>query len=134
MGIRDRGIPYGSNESEDRRMNAIIPTKLTARQVKSIEGEIRKQCVQKTAQYEFLLDCVAIYVLHTEFGFGKERLERFYDLLFDLRQEMQERYEGTDADDIAEYAMFSRLKDDGINMAEMFNKHEHRFVPKVNWR
>jgi hypothetical protein len=113
-------------------MKARIPHKLSTSQVKSMESEIRKQCVKQTQQYECLIDTVSLWVLHTHFGFGAKRLKRFYDAVFTERQAMQERYEGTDSDDMAEFAMYSKLKDRGINVKEMFEAQEkHRFVAKV---
>jgi hypothetical protein len=45
---------------------------------------------------------------------------------------MKERYEGTDSDDMAEFATYSKLKDRGINVKEIFEAQEkHRFVAKV---
>lgn len=114
-------------------MNVIIPEKMTARQARSLDAEIRRQCVAKTRQYEYLLDTVSVYVLHTVFGFGETRLRRFYNALFAERKAMQERYEGSDSDDLAEFAMYCKLKDAGIDFKAMFEEHdnEHRFKAKV---
>ena len=90
-------------------MNVILPEKMTARQARSLDAEIRRQCVAKT------------------------RLRRFYDALFAERKAMQERYEGSDSDDLAEFSMYCKLKDAGIDFKAMFEEHdnEHRFKAKV---
>ena len=113
-------------------MKARIPHKFTNSQKKSMESEIRKQCVEQVEQYEYLIDTVILWVLHTHFGFGAKRLNRFYNAMFAERKAMQERYEGTDSDDMAEFAMYYKLKERGINVKEMFESQEkHRFVAKV---
>lgn len=115
-------------------MKAILQPKMTQSQAKALEREIRRQCVAKTKQYEYLLDTVAIYVLHTHFGFGEQRLRKFYDALFTERRAMQERYQYEDGDDLAEFAMFCKLKDAGIDFKAMFEEHEneHRFKARVS--
>ena len=114
-------------------MNVRLPERMTSRQAKALEGEIRRQCVAKTRQYEYLLDTVAVYVLHTQFGFGEQRLRKFYDALFAERKAMQERYEGSDSDDLAEFAMYWKLKEAGIDFKAMFEEHEneHRFKARL---
>ena len=110
-------------------MNVRIQPQMTRSQAHALEREIRRQCVEKTMRYEYLLDTVAVYVLHTQFGFGAERIKRFYDALFAERKSLQERYQLNPDDDMAEYVMFRRLKDAGIDFEAMFNEHngEHRF-------
>lgn len=117
-------------------MNVKIQPKMSRSQAQALEREIRRQCVEKTRQYEYLLDTVAVYVLHTQFGFGEQRLKRFYDALFTERRAMQERYECEPGDDMAEYAMYCKLRDAGIDFKAMFDEHndEHRFGAKVSRR
>ena len=114
-------------------MNAIIREKMTTRQVRAIEPDVRRMCVEKTRQYELLIDTCILYVLHVlpQTRFGKKRLKRVYDALFTVRKEMQERYQCSVGDDMGDYAMYCKLKDDGIDVEEMFNEHEHRFKAKV---
>ena len=115
-------------------MNVKIQPQMTRSQAHALEREIRRQCVEKTRQYEYLLDTVAIYVLHTQFGFGEQRLRKFYDALFTERQAMQDRYQYEIGDDLAEYAMFCKLRDAGIDFKAMFDEHngEHRFGARLS--
>lgn len=110
-------------------MNVRIQPQMTRSQAHALEREIRRQCVEKTRHYEYMLDTVAVYVLHKHFGFGAERLKRFYDALFTERKAMQERYQCEIGDDMAEYAMYCKLRDAGIDFKAMFEEHneEHRF-------
>ena len=72
-----------------------------------------------------------LYVLHTEFGFGKQRLERFYNMLFEKREAMKAEFGDTDDALIGEYAMRYILKEQGIDVEEMFSRHKSRFIAKV---
>ena len=95
--------------------------KMTSRQRRAALAEIRRQCVENTQKYEIELDSVTLYILHRFFGFGRKRLQRFYDLMFAERQSMQDFFEDDDGDCIAEYAMRSELKKDGIDVEAMYN-------------
>lgn len=94
--------------------------KLTNAQKKAIEAEVRRTAVEETRRYEIELDSVTLWVLHRFFGFGQKRLQRFYDLMFSERKEMQDFFETKD-DCIAECAMRSFLKNDGIDVEKMYN-------------
>lgn len=112
-------------------MKAIVPTKTTVKQKKAMEVEIRRQCVEQTRKYETELDAVMLFVLHTEFGFGKQRLEKFYDKLFSVRREMQERFQMGEDDD---FAIDYFLKQDGIDVQAMYNAQEGKEKFKVRLR
>ena len=114
-------------------MNAIIPRvrQISPQMNRDIKIEARKQCVEQLRQYELELDSVVLYVLHTEFGFGKGRLEKFYDMLFQKREAMKAEFGETDDATMGEYAMRWVLKEQGIDVEEMFSRHKSRFIPVV---
>jgi len=114
-------------------MNALIPRVRVIQEptLRDLKIEARKQCIEQLRQYEMELDSVALYVLHTKFGFGKKRLERFYDMLFEEREAMKAEFGKTDDATIGEYAMRWILKEQGIDVEEMFSRHKSRFIPKV---
>lgn len=99
--------------------------------LKDIKIEARAQCIEQLRQYEMELDSVVLYVLNTEFGFGKGRLERFYHKMFEQRTAMQNEFGETDDSTIGEYAMRWILKEKGIDVEEMFSRHKSRFIAKV---
>ena len=114
-------------------MKAIIPRvkQISNSMMKDIKTEARAQCVEQLRRYEMELDSVVLYVLHTEFGFGKQRLEKFYDMLFEKREAMKAEFGETDDATIGEYAMRWVLKEQGIDVEEMFSRHKSRFIAKV---
>jgi hypothetical protein len=106
--------------------------KLTNAQKKAIEAECRRTAVEATRKYEVELDSVTLWVLHRCFGFGKKRLQRFYDNMFRERREMQEFF-GDKDDCVAEYAMRKFLKDEGIDVQQMYDNqiNAERFHVKL---
>ena len=107
-------------------MKANLPSRgdLTAKERRKLVQEIRTECVNQTRGYEVQLDAVTLFVLHTEFGFGKQRLQKFYDALFKKRREMQERFQMPDEDD--DYAIFHFLMEDGIDVEQMYKEQDQR--------
>lgn len=107
-------------------MKSILPSRgdLTAKEKRKLVQEIRTECVEQTRGYEVQLDAVTLFVLHTEFGFGKQRLQRFYDALFAKRREMQEKFQMPGEDD--DYAIWHFLLEDGIDVEQMYREQDQR--------
>lgn len=101
-------------------MNAIV-NKITNKQRKAMMSEIRRQCVENTRKYEIEMDSVTLWVLHRFFGFGKKRLQRFYDAYFKERRAMQDFFEDYDGECMAEYAMREELKKRGVDVEKMYS-------------
>lgn len=113
-------------------MKSRVPVGLTAKDRKALNEEIRRQCIEQTEQYEVQLDVVVLYALHSVFGFGKERLERFYREMFKLRKDMKARY-GTSADDtMGDFAMYIKLKEMGVDVQKLYDEQNvQKFKVKV---
>ena len=103
--------------------------RLTNKQRKAMEEEIKKQCVDVTQNYELDIDTVWIYVIRKKLGHGSKKMQEIYSDMFALRKEMQAFYKGERDDNIAEFAMRYDLKNDGIDVEKMFedNQNNHRF-------
>lgn len=114
-------------------MKARASIQLSAKDRKAINEEIRRQCIEQTEQYEAELDVVTLYTLNKVFGFGKKRLDRFYNEMFRLRDEMKEHYKMGDDDSMGDYAMYVKLKEKGIDVKQMYESQadSHRFKVKV---
>lgn len=97
---------------------------LTNKQRKAMISEIRRQCVENTRQYEIEMDSVVLWVLHRCFGFGKKRIQRFYDAYFKERRAMQDFFEDYNGECMAEYAMREELKKIGVDVERMYNSQE----------
>lgn len=113
-------------------MKSRLPVGFNAKDRKALHEEIRRQCIEQTAQYEAELDVVVLYALHNIFGFGKERLERFYREMFKLRNEMKERYGTSEDDTMGDFAMYIKLKEIGVDVQALYDEmNEKKFKVKV---
>lgn len=114
-------------------MKVRVAPKLTNSEVKAIHNELRRQCVEQVEQYEAELDVVVLYALNITFGFGKKRLQRFYDSMFDLRREMKERYATGEDENIGDFAMLVKLREKGIDVLKMYSEAQdkHKFKVRI---
>ena len=63
------------------------------------------------------IDCMILYILRTEFGFGEKRLRKFYDMFSNGLRDLGRRYQMNEYEDrlwLAERA----LKDSGIDISK----------------
>lgn len=114
-------------------MKAKVPVRLTQEQWRAVRSEIRQQCLEQTEQYEAQLDVVTLYALNQVCGFGKTRLERFYNEMFKLRKEMKERYGSGEDEGMGDFAMFVKLKEKGVDVQKMYTEQaeSQKFKVKV---
>lgn len=99
----------------------IYGAKLTAAEKKAMNMEIKRQLAEWDIHHAREIDAMILYVLHTKFGFGEERLKRFYDGFSDSMHDLMNRY-GDDTDDTI-WVCTEQLKDLGIDL-EVW-EHEH---------
>jgi hypothetical protein len=76
---------------------------------------IVNECVAKRAKY---YDVAMLYTLHTVFGFGKDRLRRYYLGMVENYLGLMKQFQ-SGGDDSHFWVMEARLKTDGIDMDEI---------------
>jgi hypothetical protein len=76
---------------------------------------IVNECVAKRAKY---YDVAMLYTLHTLFGFGKERLRRYYLGMVENYLGLMNQFQ-SNGDDSHFWIMEARLKADGIDVSEI---------------
>lgn len=78
--------------------------------------KLAKQLVhQEWERFCTKTDVTILYALHNIYGFGKERLERFYREWIKLHTEMVKNYQ-CDGDDSHYWVMEARLKEIGVDI------------------
>lgn len=88
-------------------------TKKSQRQ-QEIDKYIDFSLRQKSQDYSIKVNILFLYLLNKVFGFGKERLNRFFDESSSLQKRMAERYEDADL-----FAMEKHLKENvGIDVRQ----------------
>lgn len=74
-------------------MKASIPFKLTAAQQRAMHREIERQLAEHMRKYEAEYIALALYAARVEFGFGKKRLERLKNRMYELYHELVRYYD-----------------------------------------
>lgn len=91
---------------------------LRRKRVQEADSYARELVLERWADFCNKADLTIAYTLHTEYGFGKERLKKFFRLWHSNQFEMIEHFRS--GDDEGEYwVMEKRLKDDGIVLGEI---------------
>lgn len=78
--------------------------------------EIQRQLAEYDKKNTEEIDAMVLYILHTQFGWGKKRLRRFYDCFADELKALTDRYLMDDTDTV--WLCTRKLKDAGIDISE----------------
>lgn len=96
-----------------RSGSQIFGANLTAAEKKAMNMEIQRQLSEYDRNNANEIAASVLWILHSEFGFGKNRLERFREVFIPTIEALCERYELTDeGDDI--WLCMHKLKELGI--------------------
>lgn len=104
-------------------MKAIRST--TKEEKKARDAEIRKACLEICEKFELDYDTMAIYILHSFYGFGEKRIREYHRTLIKEREELKRFYSadvGQDEADIHFFAMRQKLKQKGIDVEKIRNE------------
>ena len=82
---------------------------------KDLLREVKKQALRElTADFSVEQTAVILWCLHGTFGFGAERLRRFYDGFWPEWDKLRDYYEVSDSD--AQYIAVQKLKEIGVDL------------------
>lgn len=98
----------------------VFGVELTANEKRAMDMEIRRQLTNYNNKNLDNIDALVLWTLHTEFGFGKKRLLRFYHKFNDLFDDLSKYYEFED--DKIPWLYTQKLKEYGIDIKELNNK------------
>ena len=87
---------------------------LTDAEKRAINMEIRRQLAEMVKNNMEEVDATVLYVLMTEFGFGKKRLRRFHDTFDEQITALVHRYQMSSDDDV--WLCTEMLKRRGIDI------------------
>lgn len=101
-------------------MKARIPYKMPKRQQKDLNRAIDKIIMERDSKYCVDMDASTLWTLHSEFGFGKDRLKKFWDACFATHQKLKKQYDvdGNEAD----WICTKLLKEIGIDVEEWYKE------------
>lgn len=98
----------------------IYGANLTSAEKKAMNIEIEKQLAEFTRKHQIEIDAIILWELHQQFGFGPERLRRFYENFAPVIQRLVAYYEMEDEDDV--WLCTKLLKDYGIDIDKWFEE------------
>ena len=84
--------------------------RMTKKQERAMQAEMLRQLNSNMASD---LEATFLWALHTEFGFGAERLRRFYDCVAESREALLRHYE---MQNDAEFILLHKLRDIGVDV------------------
>ena len=93
-------------------MKARIKASLNEFAQTAFDDEVNRQLAERSKEWYTDLDALILYVLHEEFGFGKDRLLRFFYRLIDTNEELIDHYRLKDS----EFICKTKLKEMGIDV------------------
>lgn len=94
-------------------MKVRIKPHLTSKENKAMIDEIRNQIKEYDEKHFIEFDSIILYTLYSEFGFGKDRLRRFFNKFRELYKELGDRY--CMPDDVS-FICLTKLKDIGVDL------------------
>lgn len=66
---------------------------LTPKEKQALDMEVRRAVAREEQKFDRAMDVMVLYTLHKSFGFGKDRLRRFYEAFLAGRAELIQRYQ-----------------------------------------
>lgn len=94
-------------------MKALMRYKMSREEKRAFDAEIARQARQITDRFALELDATILWALHTEFGFGAERLRRFYDCVAESREALLRHYE---MEEDSQFILLYKPKEIGVDL------------------
>lgn len=95
-------------------MNVRVKNQPTSHQRKILEKEVKKEFNKHLERYNHSTAVQVMHILHFNFGFGQERLQRFADKLCEMQKHQEEFYELPPDD--TPWLCERQLRDSGIDI------------------
>lgn len=98
----------------------VFGASLTKIEQKALEMEIQRQYAEYIKKFENEIEAMVLWNLHTELGFGKERLLKFHKTFSQNMFDLISKYEMQDED--TAWLCLNKLKDYGIDIEKLNSK------------
>lgn len=95
-------------------MKARVKSSLNKQAQTAFDDEVNRQLEERSKDWYVNVDALILYVLHERFGFGKDRLMKFFYGLIDTNEELISHYHMKDA----EFICKTKLKDIGVDVEQ----------------
>lgn len=95
-------------------MNAIVQRKLSNREMKALNGQIREQIGNNIVKLSGRIEALVLWQLHVQKGYGVKRLDEFLEDFRPALKELIDFYGLDDTEDV-EFACVQKLKSIGFD-------------------
>lgn len=109
-------------------MKARPKYELNSVEQKALNEEIGRQVREFINSITLELDASILWALHEEFGFGAQRLKRFYETAAESREQLVQKYE---MQDDAKFLCIHKLKEIGVDLVEWEKELQNHIKIKV---
>lgn len=97
----------------------IFGVKLNKAEQAVLDAQVKQRVIELDREFSMDDDSAILYMLHTEFGFGKDRLFRAWQLMYQRAQELREYYSMEQTDE--GWLCRKKLLDIGVDVEEWYN-------------
>lgn len=95
----------------------------TAAQRRALKIQVKQDFEKLLELYNKEVALQVLHILHFDFGFGQQRLQKFADKLAEMQIETIDRYEMTDED--TPWRCEKELKESGIDVDKILKRDEN---------
>lgn len=117
------------HEKEGGKVKALVryPKQygLSRKQEKAMQAEVMRQLNENMSSD---LEATFLWALHEEFGFGSERLRRFYNAVVNHRQQLVDHYEMSDD---PEFILIRKLLEIGVDLKQWDKEQTQHLTVRV---
>lgn len=98
----------------------VFGANLTAAEKKALDMEMKRYFAEYDRKNIQEVDAVVLWVLHEQFGFGPERLKRFFDNFNSSIKDLLARYEMDNSEDV--WMCTYKLKEIGVDIEKWYKE------------
>ena len=110
-------------------MNALRRYSMSKEEKRALQAEVARQARQISDRFAIEIDATILWALHEKFGFGPERLRRFYDCVYESREMLLQRY---DMHDDAEFILLHKLREIGVDVQKWSAEQKQHVTFRVD--
>ena len=110
-------------------MKALRHYSMSKEEKRALQAEVSRQARQISDRFAIEIDATILWALHEKFGFGPERLRRFYDCVYESREMLLQRY---DMHDDAEFILLHKLLEIGVDVQKWSAEQKQHVTFRVD--
>ena len=94
--LQRQGVQVPNDPTLNIKLSDLGKSIMTPEMQAAMRHEINRQCIEAEARLALDVDCIVLWTLHRQLGFGVKRLHDFYLAMAEEHRRMREFYETDD--------------------------------------